>query len=136
VCICTSWLCLFWLLSLGSGYCSWVSQFEQCFSYINAVKSHISCTIVSMIPSVVIHRRFEPRSGQTKDYKVGICCFSAKYAALDSKIKKKPGCIGIRIMLPNGAYFPQFTKPIYHIKLFWLHVHVAMSKTYGGHGQF
>ena len=25
---------------------------------------------------------FDPRSGQTKDYKIGICCFSAKHAAL------------------------------------------------------
>ena len=24
----------------------------------------------------------DPRSGQTKDYKIGICCFSAKHAAL------------------------------------------------------
>jgi len=25
---------------------------------------------------------FEPRSGQTKDYKIDICCFSTKLAAL------------------------------------------------------
>ena len=25
---------------------------------------------------------FKPRSGQTKDYAIGICCFSAKHAAL------------------------------------------------------
>jgi hypothetical protein len=30
---------------------------------------------------------FEPRSGQTKDYKIGICCFSAKHAALRRKGK-------------------------------------------------
>ena len=30
---------------------------------------------------------FEPRSGQIKDYKIGICCFSAKYAALRRKSK-------------------------------------------------
>jgi hypothetical protein len=30
---------------------------------------------------------FEPRSGQTKDYKIGICCFSAKHAALRRKSK-------------------------------------------------
>ena len=28
---------------------------------------------------------FEPRSGQTKDYKIGICCFFAKHAALRRK---------------------------------------------------
>jgi len=28
---------------------------------------------------------FEPRLGQTKNYEIGICCFSAKYAALRRK---------------------------------------------------
>jgi hypothetical protein len=28
---------------------------------------------------------FKPRSGQTKDYKIGICCFSAKHAAFKEK---------------------------------------------------
>ena len=31
--------------------------------------------------------RFEPRSGQTKDYQIAICCFSAKHAALRKKSK-------------------------------------------------
>ena len=31
--------------------------------------------------------RFEPRSNQTKDYKIGICCFSAKRSALRKKSK-------------------------------------------------
>jgi hypothetical protein len=31
--------------------------------------------------------KFEPQSGQTKNYKIGICCFSAKHAALQSKSK-------------------------------------------------
>ena len=30
---------------------------------------------------------FEPQSGQTKDYKIGICCFSAKHAAFRRKGK-------------------------------------------------
>ena len=30
---------------------------------------------------------FEPQSGQTKDYEIGICCFSAKYVALRRKRK-------------------------------------------------
>jgi len=29
----------------------------------------------------------EPRSGQTNDYNIGICCFLAKHAALRSKSK-------------------------------------------------
>ena len=38
--------------------------------------------MVSVLASSVVDRGFEPRSGQTKDYKIGICCFSAKHAAL------------------------------------------------------
>jgi hypothetical protein len=34
-----------------------------------------------------VDREFESRSGQTKDYKIGICCFSAKPAALRRKGK-------------------------------------------------
>jgi hypothetical protein len=34
-----------------------------------------------------VDRGFEPRSGQTKDYKIGIFCFSAKHAALMRKSK-------------------------------------------------
>jgi hypothetical protein len=37
--------------------------------------------------SGAVDRGFEPRSGQTKDYKIGICCFSAKYTALKRKSK-------------------------------------------------
>jgi hypothetical protein len=36
---------------------------------------------------VRVVRGFEPRSGQTKDYKIDICCFSAKHAALMRKSK-------------------------------------------------
>ena len=43
--------------------------------------------MISMLVSSVVDRGFEPRSGQTKDYKFGICCFSAKYAALRRKNK-------------------------------------------------
>jgi hypothetical protein len=31
---------------------------------------------------------FEPRSGQTKDYKIGICCSSAKHVSLRRKGKQ------------------------------------------------
>ena len=43
--------------------------------------------MVSVLASTVVDRGFEPRSGQTKDYKIGICCFSAKHAALMRKSK-------------------------------------------------
>ena len=41
-----------------------------------------------VLVSSAIDRGFEPQSGQkTKDYKIGICCFSAKHATLMNKSK-------------------------------------------------
>jgi hypothetical protein len=38
--------------------------------------------MVSVFALNAVNRGFKPRSGQTKDYKIGICCFSAtKHAA-------------------------------------------------------
>ena len=37
--------------------------------------------------SNAVGRAFYPRSGQTKDYKIGICCFSTNYVALRRKSK-------------------------------------------------
>ena len=41
--------------------------------------------MVSVLASSAVDRGFEPRSGQTKDYKIGICCFSTNHAALRGK---------------------------------------------------
>jgi hypothetical protein len=38
--------------------------------------------MVSVLPLSAVDRGFEPRSGKTKDYKIGICCFSAKHAVM------------------------------------------------------
>ena len=43
--------------------------------------------MVSVFASSAVDRGFESRSGQTKDYKIGICCFSAKHATLSRKSK-------------------------------------------------
>ena len=43
--------------------------------------------MVSVLASSAVGRGFEPRFGQTKDYRIGICCFSAKHVALRSKSK-------------------------------------------------
>jgi len=45
--------------------------------------------MVSMPASRVVNHGFELQSGQTSDYKVGICCFSAKHAALTGKSKDR-----------------------------------------------
>jgi hypothetical protein len=41
--------------------------------------------MVSVLASSMVDRGFEPQLGHTKDYKIGICCFSAKCAALRRK---------------------------------------------------
>ena len=40
-----------------------------------------------MFASSAIDRGFGPQSGQIKDFKIGMCCFSAKQAALKRKNK-------------------------------------------------
>jgi hypothetical protein len=44
--------------------------------------------MVSMLASSAVHHGFEPGLGQTKDYKIGICCLSTKHAALRGKSKE------------------------------------------------
>jgi hypothetical protein len=43
--------------------------------------------MVSVPASSALDRGFRPRSGQTKDYTIGRCCFCAKHAALRRKSK-------------------------------------------------
>ena len=43
--------------------------------------------MVSVLASSAVDCGFEPRSGQTKDYDIVICCFSAKHAASRRKSK-------------------------------------------------
>ena len=47
----------------------------------------ISGVMVSVLTSSGVDREFETRSGQTKDYEIGICFFSTKHAALRKKSK-------------------------------------------------
>ena len=41
--------------------------------------------MVSVLASRAVDREFELRSDQTKDFKIVICCFSAKHTALKRK---------------------------------------------------
>jgi hypothetical protein len=43
--------------------------------------------MVSVLASSAVDRGFEPRLGHTKDYEIGICCFSAKHVASRRKSK-------------------------------------------------
>ena len=49
--------------------------------------NRIGGVMVSVLASSTVDRGFEPRSGQTKDYILDICFFSAKHAALKRKSK-------------------------------------------------
>jgi hypothetical protein len=44
--------------------------------------NRIGGVTVSMLDSSAVDRVFESRSGQTQNYKICICCFSAKHATL------------------------------------------------------
>ena len=51
------------------------------------IQSRISGVMISVLASSAVDRGFEPRSGQTKDYKIGICYFFANHPALRRKNK-------------------------------------------------
>ena len=61
-----------------------ISELSQCKIYFN----HIGGVMVSVLASSAVDRGFEPRSGQTKDYEIGIFCFSTKQAGLRRKSKE------------------------------------------------
>ena len=58
-----------------------------CIIKLSYLLNRIGGVIVSVLASSVVDREFEPRSGQIKNYEIGICCFSAKHAALMRKRK-------------------------------------------------
>jgi hypothetical protein len=62
--------------------------------------NRIGGVMVSVLTTSAVDRGFKPRSGQTQEYKIGICCFSAKHAALGERAKT--GWLRIRIMCPSG----------------------------------
>jgi hypothetical protein len=43
--------------------------------------------MVNVFALSVVDRGFEPLCGQTKNYEIGICCFSAKHSELSEKSK-------------------------------------------------
>jgi len=49
--------------------------------------NYIGGEIISVLASCAVDRGFESRSTKTKDYKIGICCFSANHSALRRKSK-------------------------------------------------
>ena len=49
--------------------------------------NRIGGVMVNVLASNAVDRGFEPRSSQTKDFNIGICCFSSKDASLRRKSK-------------------------------------------------
>ena len=65
-----------------------LSYCDKIYSRDNINQKHrIGGVMVSVLASSAVYRGFGPRSGQTKDYEIGICCFFAKHAALQRKSK-------------------------------------------------
>ena len=65
-----------------------LSYCDKVYSRGNINQKHcIGGVMVCVLASRAVDRWFEPQSGQTKDYKIGICCFSAKHAVLRRKSK-------------------------------------------------
>jgi len=63
----------------------WQMAFNSLFEYFFSLSfdlNNIGGVVISVLPSSVTERRFYPLSCQTKDYDIGLCCFSAMHAAL------------------------------------------------------
>ena len=58
-----------------------MEQLQKCGNRIGGV-------MISVLTSSAVDRGFEPRSGKTKDYEIGICCSSTKHTALKEKRKE------------------------------------------------
>ena len=58
--------------------------------WCNNYPAGLECTIIIiLLASSVQYRGFEPRTGQTKDYKIDICCFFSTHTTLRRKSKDR-----------------------------------------------
>jgi hypothetical protein len=64
-----------------------LSVHDCCILTMSNAVNRIGVMMVSVLASSVVDRGFGPRSGQTKDYKFDVCCFSTKRAVLRNKSK-------------------------------------------------
>jgi hypothetical protein len=75
------------ILVLGLNHVFWwsydISLSQECLHNRISARG----VMVSVLASSAVDRGFELRSGQTKDYKISICCFSFKHAASRRKSK-------------------------------------------------
>ena len=57
------------------------------FSPLLCVLNRIGGVMVSVLTLSAVDRGFKPLSGQTKDYKSCVCCFSVKHAVFRGESK-------------------------------------------------
>jgi hypothetical protein len=77
------------LYQLLSGYINYseVISITQRLYQLLIYMNHFGGVMVIVLASSAVDREFEPRSGQTKHYQIGIFCFSTKHAALSRNSK-------------------------------------------------
>jgi len=56
-------------------------------TFIHCIVNHIGGVIVNVLASSAVDHGLKPLSGQTKDYKINICCFFDRNAAIRSNNK-------------------------------------------------
>ena len=67
---------------------SLLSYCDKVYSRVNINQQHrIGVVMVSLLASSAVDSGFESRLGESKDSNSGMCCFSAKHAALRRKSK-------------------------------------------------
>ena len=71
---------------LTSSHCCKPTYFKvfTIYPYIECI-NRIGVVMICMFTSSMVDRDLESRSCQTNDYKIGICCFSAKHSSCRSK---------------------------------------------------
>ena len=75
------------ILHNGFASCVGVVTVQYSAPRFELLSNGIGGVMVSVLALSAVIRGFEHRSGQTKSYEIGICCFSAKRAALRRKTK-------------------------------------------------
>jgi hypothetical protein len=69
-----------------------LSYCDKVYSRGNINQKHsIGGVMVSVLASSAVDHWFEPRSGQTKDYNIGIWCFYAKQCSITEKEQRLVG---------------------------------------------
>jgi hypothetical protein len=96
------------------------------------IGNRISSVMVSVLASSAIDCGYEPRSCQTKEYTIGICCFSAKNASLRRKSKdglaRNQNNVSVeRHIYSNVSFYHHLASVVCH--LFTFHILIFSSET-------